>query len=289
MDRSGWKAACMLALVAASCAGLQSSARPVAAPSPSPNASPAEPVPFRPTPVDGDEARLALTFPDGSTGTLIYPAALRLAEMGVQPDVTVMWGGKWLMPPVIFRHGGPDGRLLDEASDPMIHATKDEVTVALWRSERSPPGHENRNVERWLVFELPSWAVHVPVVHSVSPEELMAAIHPQETEDGFVLIGTRPPAALSDLSGEGGGAQLTLGDLDPAEGVVRPIPSGRVIELSPEGCSDKVHHVGLRFGAACLTDNDVYLSVTSFTTSGERDFIEAVVDRVRMADFRSAS
>jgi hypothetical protein len=59
---------------------------------------------FVPTPdVMGADARLDLTFSDGSTGTLTFPAELQLAELGLQPDVTVTWRGRWLMPPVVHR------------------------------------------------------------------------------------------------------------------------------------------------------------------------------------------
>jgi hypothetical protein len=75
----------------------------------------------------------------------------------------------------------------------------------------------------------------------------------------------RPPAALSDLSGEGGGPQLTLGDLEPM-----------------------VHHVGVAFGATCLAKNEVYLGVQNFARSDDRTFIEAVVGEVEVTSLRSA-
>jgi hypothetical protein len=282
----------LLTVATSACGGLNGTAGPLVGPNTtsSPGPSPGEPAQLMPTPeVLGGEARLALTFPDGSEAVVSYPAQLDLAGMGVQPDVTVTWHGKWLMPPIVFRYGGKDERLLDESTDPTVYSAADGPSATLWHSERSPPGYENRNVKRWLVFELPSWAVHTPVPDSVSPERLVQAIRPQENSDGFVVLRTRPPAALSELSGEGGGPALTLGDHEPAEGIVLPDPTGRVIFLNPGGCTDRVHHIGSEFGATCLADGGLYLGVTSFAPSGDMDFIEAVVTGVQAASFRPAS
>jgi hypothetical protein len=291
MGRASWKAPWLFAITTA-CAGVVGhNTSPVAAPnsSPSPTPSSSQQSPFVPaTEPVGEDTRVALTFPDGTGAVLTYPLELKLVEMGLQPDVTVTWDGKWLIPPLVFRYGGPDKRLLDETIDPVVLSRDDGTTASVWRSEPSPLGFENRNVERWLVFELSSWAVHVPVAAPLSPAELMEAIRPQETNDGFAVIGTRPPAALSVISGEGGGPQLTLGDLDPVEGIVRPDPTGRVIQLTPDGCSDRVHHIGTRFGATCLAEGRVYLGVTSFSESGDRTFIEAVVNGVDVTNVRSA-
>jgi hypothetical protein len=290
MGRESLKAPWLLAIITTACAGVGSSMTPVAGPEsgPSPTHSAAVHKPFVPTAERvGEEARAALTFPDGTGAVLTYPLHLELVEMGLQPDVTVTWDGKWLMSPLVFRYGGPDKRLLDGTIEPVVHSRDDGTTASVWRSVPSPPGYENRNVKRWLVFELSSWAVHVPVSATVSPAALMEAIRPQETSDGFVVIGTRPPAALSEISGEGGGPQLTLGDLDPAEGIVRPDLTGRVIELTPDGCSDRVHHIGTSFGATCLAEGRVYLGVTSFSNADDRTFIEAVVQGVDMTNVRS--
>jgi hypothetical protein len=215
----------LFCLIATACGRFGGSAGPIAAPSsgPSPGASAAETAFVPDTDQVAGEARLALTFPDGTRATLRYPAQLRLAEMGMQPDVTITWEGRWVMPPVVFRYGGPDPRLLDEASQPETYSAAEGITASLWRSAAKAPGYENRNVRRWLVFELPTWAVHVPVPDAVTTEHLVSTIHPQETGDGFIVLRTDPPAALSELSGEGGGSQLTLGDLEPVEGIVRPV------------------------------------------------------------------
>lgn len=65
--------------------------------------------PFVPVPaVDGGTARLEMTWPDGSTATLTYPAELDLLSTGVQPDLSYAWADDPPADhPIVFLHGAP--------------------------------------------------------------------------------------------------------------------------------------------------------------------------------------
>jgi hypothetical protein len=73
---------------------------------------PIQPAPFVPVAQVADGiARVPVTFPDGATATLVYPAPLDLAGFGVQPDNTYttgadtsVGGGTGLLP-IVFIHG----------------------------------------------------------------------------------------------------------------------------------------------------------------------------------------
>ena len=64
-----------------------------------------EPEPFFPsTERDGDLLRMPVIFPDGSEATLVYPIALDLASLGIQPDVVYTFDGRYQGRIVFFHH-----------------------------------------------------------------------------------------------------------------------------------------------------------------------------------------
>jgi hypothetical protein len=281
---------CFLALVATACAGLQNSTRPVAGASSSPTAgpSPAGPTPLMPTPEEvGDQPRLALTFPDGSEGVVSYPSELDLSAMGVQPDVDFAWKGAWVGA-IVFVHRGPEPRLLDGAVPLEVHQRPDGA-IEEWTAK--PRGGRHQRSDRWLVFRLPSWTVHVPLNARTDSAEVIDRVRPYQTGGGFVAIKVSGPAALAEWYGEAGGPKLAFGDGDPLPDLVRPGPDGLLVDLAPSDCGafqapPQVHGP---YGSACLA-GELFVNGTSFSdTEQSRQKLAKVVEELRILELELAS
>jgi hypothetical protein len=290
MDRPRWKMPCILALVATACAGLDNSARPVAGPSSSPSGGPslAGPTPLMPTPQEvGDETRLALTFPDGSEAVVAYPSELDLSAMGVQPDVDFAWKGAWVGA-IVFVHGGPEPRLLDGADPLEVHQRHDEA-IEEWTARRR--GGRHQRTDRWLVFRLPSWTVHVPLNARTDSPEVIDRVRPYQTGGGFVAIKATEPAALAEGYGEAGGPKVAFGDRDPLPDFVRSGPDGLLVDVAPSNCdafqpSVQVHG---SYGSACLA-REFFVNATSFSdTAQSQQKLEESVEGLRLLELEPAS
>ena len=278
-------------LLLASCARLDPATGPAAGPSPSPSLTPRDAAcdPFvPPTDPSGERTLLHVTFPDGSEGDLSYPSELDIAALGIQPDATLLWDGAYIAP-IVFSFGEPYSEILD-GGEPVTRLTNpDGWEVGVWRA-RPPPGPSTiRGVERWLVVSLPGWTVHTPVPPSVAPESIMEAVRPWESDEGFIALRISAPADLPVGWGEAGGPGLQFGDSEPLEHAVSS-RAGHLISLAPEDCAmERVHSVGSQFGATCLADGAVYLSIQIFEPSeADADTIEAVVETIEMENFRPA-
>jgi hypothetical protein len=202
--------------------------KPSASPSPSPSASPSvieargAPLPpfVPPTYREGDRVVMPVTFPDGSTAEVVYPADLDLAGQGVHPKSSGYLQGKgtgyaidfWIargtVEEAIAALGGgeleaeyPDGR---------------GGNVSLWNmTKRFEPNWQN-----WLGFQLGSWAVmvhHAPPGAGPAPmtEEERATwartLRGDETADGFLVLEAEPPLELA-RPGDKDGPELGIGD-----------------------------------------------------------------------------
>jgi hypothetical protein len=274
MDRARWKIPCLLAVITTACAGL--STRPIAAPSGHP--SPAEPTPLMPAPEQlGEEARLALTFPDGTEALVVYPAHLDVAGMGIQPDVDMSWKGQWVGG-IVFSHDGPVEWLLGRAAG--VHRIEDGP-VEEWTAR--PRDGRHQATTAWLVFRLASWTVHVPLDEALEAEDLLGRIRPYETDDGFVALEVTEPAALAEGYGEAGGPQLAFGDQDPLPDFVRPSQDGLLIEVAPANCRHFTIQVHGSYGSACLNDGSFFVSGTDFSDTGRsRQKLHEVIEGLRV-------
>jgi hypothetical protein len=194
----------------------------------------------------GERDVLRLTFPDGRHIALSYPAELGLADLGVQPDVSYY---------------------LDDRGGPY------RLTF-LYRS----PEPEARKHE--IVLRAGEWTVVVPVPDPAARDDVATSLSIHETADGFVVVEAATPLTLSGQFGEGGGAQLALGDHDPHPKKVTP-PQGTLIHLAPVddcGWADgEISEVGSpSYGATCLGGRiffDIY---------GKRPLIEAVLSGLEL-------
>ena len=163
----------------------------------------------------GKRTVMPLTFPDGTRVVLSYPEWLRLAELGVQPDVSYL-----------------------HRDDP---------------APRYPLGFYFGHVPREagpVVVEVGSWRITAPGrEHELGV--LRTSIRARETPDGLVALEALPPLGLAREFGEGGGSQLALGDLapDPAHTSLDPL-----VLLRPKDCGLPKPEIGAGDGAMCLGD-----------------------------------
>lgn len=223
---------------------------------------------------------MPVTFPDGSESTLVYPMPLGLELMGVQPDVTYSFRGSY-QGPIVFLHD-PDAsiqRFVDPVGAPMLTNWSGHG-VELWPAR----GDDDRS---WIRLELPSWTVLVPieVVGSDRPAERARLAHSvagsldiRETASGFPVVEASGDSELAEGFGEAGGAQLAFGDAAADPDMVSQLES--TIFLSPDGCSAG-SEVSAGYGSACLGEGSVFASIY-----GDREFVESVVDGLRVEDFR---
>jgi hypothetical protein len=231
---------------------------------------------------DGDLERLPVVFPDGSEVTLVYPTALDLAALGVQPDVTFVFDGRY-QGRVVFLHD-PDASIARfvDPNGPEMLINSSGGGLHLVRARGDDPGY-------WLRFELPSWTVLVPIEDPM-PErdveraalalEIAGSLEIRETASGFPVIETPGNAELAEGFGEAGGPELTLGDARAEPDMVSQLDA--TIFLSPGGCTpatDGAWSGG--YGSVCLGDGNVFASIY-----GDREFVTSVIEGVRVEDFR---
>lgn len=283
MGRVNWTVPCLLGLVGTACAEVPTS--PIAAPTSSPDASAAAPSPFIPARVEvGDDATLALTFPDGRKAVVAYPTHLDVAGMGVQPDVDLTWRGRWVGG-IVFSHDGPVDWVLGREVG--VHRIADGP-VEEWTAR--PRDGRHQATTGWLVFRLASWTVHVPLDEAMQAEDLLGRVRPYETDDGYIALKVTEPAALAEGFGEAGGAQLAFGDHDPRPDFVRPGQDGLLIEVAPTNCRRFTIQVHGSYGSACLNDGSFFVNGTDFSDrDGSQQKLRGVIEGLRVLEPDPAS
>jgi hypothetical protein len=236
-----------------------------------------DPTPFVPaTEGVGDEVRMPVTFPDGTRVTLVYPIRLDLATLGVQPDVTYVFDGRYQGPIVFLHDRDASIRRFVEGVDP-VALIDSYRSIEVWAAR----GNE---VDRrfWMRFSLPSWGVLVPIEERGLAEEVAASLDVMETTAGFPVIEASGDAELAVGFGEAGGAQLAFGDALAEPGLISQLDA--TIFLSPDGCTPATNSESLGgHGSACLGNGNVFASIY-----GDREFVTSVIDGLRVEDFRPA-
>jgi hypothetical protein len=240
-----------------------------------------DPTPFVPaTETVGDTTRMPVVFPDGSSATLVYPADLRLAELGIQPDISYAFRGRY-QGPIVFIHD-PDAsvaRYMDPDEGSML-INSSEGGLEVFSARGSTDGQLIRS-------ELPSWTVLVPFEDpkggasrtATKAVQIAAVLGLRETPAGFPIVEVSGAAELAEGFGEAGGAQLAIGDASPVPDIISQLDA--TIFLSPDGCSpvtDTDFPGG--YGASCLGDGQVFASIY-----GDRGFVRNVIEGLRVEDF----
>jgi hypothetical protein len=181
-----------------------------------------------------------LVFADGRRLVASYPSSLEVAEFGAQPDVSYLYRrARAERFPLTFVHGP------------------------------APP----RSGE--ISLRAGSWTILVPLRGARQEHVVRRSLHVRETKEGFPVVATSSPLALSHEFGEGGGVQLAFGDHLPAPDRVSSLAP--LIELAPGGCSPEHLEIGGRFGAKCF--GDVYVDAY-----GSRAFVRALFEGLRLEE-----
>ena len=226
------------------------------------------------------DTRMPLVFPNGTRATLVYPTELDLSSRGIQPDVSYLWKDESAPRyPIVFLHH-PSASI-----DPYVQGPEPVSSVTATSStqiwEMSTPYRELRALPNghWLRYRLPSWTALVALPSIAKVDEVLASLAFQEI-DGFPVVRANGRLALADGFGESEGPVLTIGDRFPDPDIT---PIGNHFFLSPDGCIEDGSDMSLDgYGSNCLANGNVFVSIY-----GGRDFVSAVIDGVRIENFRA--
>ncbi len=222
-----------------------------------------EPEPFFPsTEPDGDLLRMPVTFPDGLEATLLFPGELGLEELGVQPDVTYLFRGRY-QGPILFLHGvdAPIGDFVDTSGGSTLVDTS-EGGIEVWPAKAG----ERTQARAWIRLQLLTWSVLVPIENMADAAPVTAALELRESEDGFPFVVATGEAELARGFGEAGGPQLAFGDARPEADIVSQLDSTIFLGLSR--CGGFETEASSDYGAICLGDGRVFASIY-----GDREFV----------------
>jgi len=219
----------------------------------------------------GDTRRIDLTFPDGSRATLTYPADLRLAELGVRPQIggTLMTDGE-LQPRLLVAPMRGEAEVA--RNGPMIRRLEDNVT--LWPQPPGSPG-----AGEVLLFEFGRWRLALTDRRAGLTFEQRQAwarnLRGRVTKDGFLVLSARPPLVLSRpgavYAERPYGPQLWIGGDGGPLIVLTPTPDCAERAVVPPTVRDRPGD------SAARCRGDVHVAV-----AGERDFVRRVIEEVRV-------
>jgi hypothetical protein len=233
---------------------------------------------------EGSRTVLPVTFPDGSTAELVYPTALALAGMGVQPDVSFLRvrdpGPRYEL---VFSRGGPVPGLLKGHRPVGRYQTTKGRPVQLWPAVENPGVLSGYGY--WLHYRIGAWTVLAGVSDRAMAAEVARNLDGRQTGDGFVVIQAGGPFALSREYGEGRGAQLAIGDRSALPDAIVAEP-WRLIELSPARGSCHEEGSSGDHGTKCLGPGGAGIFAN---ISGDPLWVKAVVRGLEARNVRLAS
>jgi hypothetical protein len=222
---------------------------------------------------EGDRTVLPVTFPDGATAELVYPTALDLAGLGVQPDVSFLRvrdpGPRFEL---VFSRGGPVPGLLKGDQPVGRYQSAQGRPVLLWRAVEDP-GVVSASYGYWLQYRIGAWTVLAGVADRAMAAEVAGNLDGRQAGEGFVVIQASGPFALSRVYGEARGAQLAIGDRNPLPDAVVAEP-WRLIELSPARGRCQQEGLSGDHGTKCLGPPGAGIFAN---ISGDPSWVKAVV------------
>jgi hypothetical protein len=200
--------------------------------------------------------------------------------MTVQPDVSYLFRED--PPPrypIFFSYGRPQRGLL-KGTAPVTHvSTWNGANGSVWEA-RAPRYPTPTAV---IVVRAGRWVVHVFLKDPEDATDVARALAVCSTRDGYPFLTARHPIALSDEYGEGGGAQLSLGDSAAAPNTVRA-RGFRFVQLAPLSRCGRVRRElspSGRFASMCLKpkreSGALYVGING--TSG---FVRAVFEGLEL-------
>jgi hypothetical protein len=238
----------------------------------------------------GHRTVLPVTFPDGSTAELVYPANLDLAGMGIQPDVSIVDDRRpGYRSPLVFLHRGTPGPDVLEGAQPVQRpASRTGRPTEIWKARQGSEVAPDQAY--WVLYRVSSWTVLAPAADLTAATELAGHLDLGEAGDGSVVVDADAPLGLSHDFGEGGGVQLAIGDRAPRPGEVDAGRLFRLILLSP--MTGSCRGAGLsreRESASKCLRGPGGRGAILVTISGDRRFVEAVFDGLELKEIHLAS
>lgn len=259
-------------------------------PSTTPTTMPQRPTLFLPaTQRQGDRTVLPVTFPDGSTAELVYPAGLDLASMGVQPDVSLVDSRRpAARSPLVFLHRGTPGPDLLGGTQPVLRpATRAGRPSEVWEARQGSQVAPDQT--HWVVSKVASWTVLAPASDLTAAADVASHLDVRETGDGSVVVDAAAPLALSHEFGEGGGVQLAIGDRNPRPDHVDAGSRFRLVLLSPmvRSCRGESPSTGGESASKCLKAPGGRGAIFA-NINGDRRFVKAVFDGLEIKNIHLA-
>jgi hypothetical protein len=228
-----------------------------------------------PTSREDGKIVMRVTFPDGTTAELGYPAELDLVRQGVR----LYSSGSF--PATSGRgfkiHYGGAGEFLAGRVPVETYAGAEGRPVELWRARDSEP-------EYYLVFRFGSWWVLVwdgAGGSSMTEEERRTwarNLEGRETEDGFLVLEAARPLRLARF-GDHAGPELMLGDG----------AGNDVLLITGLWCDGTREHPDRSSGFAswCLPKPSKR-AIVVHVYSGDRGFVDAVIEGLEIGKIRPA-
>lgn len=199
---------------------------------------PVDPTPFIPDEwIQAGVSHVPVTFPDGSSATLTYPAELGLASKGLQPDVSYIWSDDAASRhPILFLHGpvGVEASYLEGDEPRATYALPTEGAAALWPAVEAE-SHRLSPIKWWLLYRTAKWSVLASVGNEGNAELLARTLSVEEGDNGFPFVATSGPVRLAESFGEDEGPVLAIGDAEPDPSIVSRLNA--VVFLAPWTCS----------------------------------------------------
>jgi hypothetical protein len=241
-------------------------------PTPSPAEEPAAFVPR--TRVEGDRTVLPVTFPDGTSAEVVYPAELRIAELGVRPK------GGWgtlegtefdgcCARDFLFGYGSgtPEALATDRASKTFSGADGRPVHLV-----PTVPG----GLSDYLVFEVGPWRVGVWASMADNRLATWAAhLRTQVGADGFPVLRADAPLRLTEAGADGPPFALDFGAPD----------GSRQLSLELKTCVAAVSEGNAAQGLSmCKPQWSMWV-----TAGGDSRFVQHVASGIEIRNVRKAT
>lgn len=200
------------------------------APDPSPREKPSIAPPAGPGPFHGETHRegpdtvMPITFPDGTTAEVVFPAWMKLGKEYVYPRAYVKGGPNECGQQIYFTRSEIVGSLIRKGPPLAVFEGVSGDPVALWRGKRWTEPHAI------LAFDFGEWVA--ALFCEADPEEDAAALSvwarsltARPTRDGLLLLDPRPPL------------RFVRGPYGPAVGLEISEEPFTLVELTVSGCS----------------------------------------------------
>jgi hypothetical protein len=227
-----------------------------------------------PTRSEGDRTVLPVTFPDGTSAEVVYPAELKIAELGVGPKGG--WGtleGKEFdgccARDFLFGYGsgGPEALATDRANKTFTGADGRPVHLV-----PALPG----GLSDYLVFRVGQWRVGVWA--SMADDRLAtwaAHLRTQVGADGFPVLRADAPLRLADTGAGGPPFALDFGAPD----------GSRQLSLELKTCAAAVSEGNAAQGLSmCKPQWSMWV-----TAGGDSQFVQDVASRIEIRNVRNST